>query len=70
MSNMMVSFSFAVMVNEPEEWPAEDLEKADEDDAPTYQDWVADRLKQVMRKAGEEFMDDNPDLFYGSMVIS
>jgi len=56
-------FTFAVVVEDVERWPAEAVAAADPSDDRSYDDWVVRQLVAAMYAAGEEFMAKNPGLF-------
>lgn len=61
MSRMLHRFQFAVTTHDPQYWTPEHLAEAER--AGDYDDWVLDKLDEVMREAGQRFIAANPDLF-------
>lgn len=60
---------FTAVVADSDHWPQADRAAAEaacddpDTDLGTCDDWVARRLEEVMRQAGQRFIDENPHLF-------
>lgn len=59
---------FAVIVEDVDHWSAEHRAAAEADPDGSYDDWVADQLREVMLRAGNEFIAARPDLFRGDLA--
>jgi hypothetical protein len=61
---------FSVTVEDYEHWSTDHLKACDDNDSYSdYADWVVDQLEDVMRKAGNEFINKNSDLFRSDEII-
>lgn len=69
MSKTIRTFSYAVTIEDPGDWPEEIIEAADKDDADSYDDFVIARLDSVMREAGNQFIADNPEIFATNELV-
>lgn len=58
---------FGVVVEDTDHWTPEHLAAA-EKAGDGYDDWVAAQLEDVMREAGQDFIDNHPDLFRGELI--
>lgn len=66
MGAMQRSVTFSFTVADYGKWSKEHLEEF-ESQADTgfnsYDDWVVDQISEIMRTAGDDFMENNNDLF-------
>jgi hypothetical protein len=63
MSATQFTLTFTATVADSDQWPAEYKELAREDDAPSYGDWIMDRLRKSMETAGDQFIARHSALF-------
>jgi len=61
MGTYLVKIPFSVTIRDSQHWTPENLEAAK--DCTDYDDWAANRLEEVMRAAGQAFVDANPDVY-------
>jgi hypothetical protein len=54
---------FGILIEDPSHWTPEHHMAAVAANADNYDDWVRSQIEDVMRKAGEAFIAQHPDLF-------
>lgn len=67
MGRMQRELRFSIITDKYEHWSPEHLKEWEEGDA-SPDDYVISKLEIVMREAGEQFIRENPDLFYGELM--
>jgi hypothetical protein len=69
MSAIFRGLHFIICIKGVEHWTLEHREAAITDTIfPGYDDWALNKLNEVMKEAGQNFMHENPDLFTGEIT--
>jgi hypothetical protein len=68
MSGAARQLRWGVTVSDPDQWSTPHREEAEESPHSSYDDWVVDKLEEVMWAAGGAFIVANPDLFRGGLA--
>jgi hypothetical protein len=64
------TFSFAVQINNYDEWEPDFAEQAEDGDTDSYEDYATQELERVMHDAGSEFVKANPTVFGSHIACS
>jgi len=70
MAPTQMRLEYPVVIEDPEHWSEEHLAACAKDtSSESYEEWVTTQLDDVMRAAGEDFIQRHPDLFaYGEFL--
>lgn len=69
MSATHAKITFGVLVEDIERWHSESVQACHEDNHDgMHYEWVVTQITETMRLAGQQFIDDHPDLFRGELV--
>ncbi|MDG4790381.1 hypothetical protein O7626_40755 [Micromonospora sp. WMMD1102] len=63
MSGELRVLTFGATTRDIDHWPADQLAAAEASGADSYHDWIFNQLEEAMHKAGQEFIDQHPDIF-------
>lgn len=67
MGRTLREIRFSIIIDKYEHWDKDHLEEC-ENSTSGYDDYAIGKLEAVMRKAGEQFVNENDDLFAGELM--
>lgn len=71
MASTLITLRFSTCVDDSSRWEPENLAEANKDtNCLGYDEWVQNKLWEVMEKAGMEFIKLHPDLFCANATIT
>lgn len=68
MSATTLELRWSVVAEDSDHWTPASIEACERDDPASEADWVVDGLREAMQKAGNAYIEANPDLFRGELV--